>query len=74
MECSCALSPRLVRALQVPAFAAIGVIGYLVDAMMTYVCAKYLGLSPVRSRPPGITSMCRSIIVISRCASQPFHN
>src|ERR1700730_8933032 len=26
--------------------------------------------TPVRSRPPGITSMCRSIIVISRCASQ----
>jgi putative flippase GtrA len=38
---------------QVPAFAAIGVIGYLVDATATYVCAKYLGLSPEFARPPG---------------------
>ena len=38
---------------QVPAFAAIGVIGYLVDATITYLCAKYLGLSPEFARPPG---------------------
>jgi len=38
---------------QIPAFAAIGVIGYLVDATITYVCAKYLGLSPDLARPPG---------------------
>jgi putative flippase GtrA len=38
---------------QVPTFAAIGVIGYLVDALVTYVCAKYLGLSPEFARPPG---------------------
>jgi putative flippase GtrA len=38
---------------QVPAFAAIGVIGYFVDATITYVCAKYLGLSPELARPPG---------------------
>ena len=38
---------------QVPAFAAIGVIGYLVDATITYVGAKYLGLSPELARPPG---------------------
>ncbi|HEY3623103.1 MAG TPA: GtrA family protein [Roseiarcus sp.] len=38
---------------QVPAFAAIGVIGYFVDATITYVCAKYLGLSPEFARPPG---------------------
>ena len=38
---------------QVPAFAAIGVIGYFVDAGMTYICAKYLGLSPELARPPG---------------------
>ena len=38
---------------QVPAFAAIGLLGYLVDATITYVCAKYLGLSPELARPPG---------------------
>jgi putative flippase GtrA len=38
---------------QVPAFAAIGLLGYLVDAGITYVCAKYLGLSPELARPPG---------------------
>jgi putative flippase GtrA len=38
---------------QVPAFAVIGVIGYFVDAGITYVGAKYLGLSPELARPPG---------------------
>ena len=38
---------------QIPAFAAIGVIGFVVDATITYVCAKYLGLSPELARPPG---------------------
>jgi putative flippase GtrA len=38
---------------QIPAFAAIGVIGYLVDAGSTFVFAKYLGLAPVIARPPG---------------------
>jgi putative flippase GtrA len=38
---------------QVPAFAAIGVIGYVIDAAITFVCAKYLGLSPELARPPG---------------------
>jgi len=38
---------------QVPAFAAIGVIGYFVDAGITFVGAKYLGLSPELARPPG---------------------
>jgi putative flippase GtrA len=38
---------------QVPAFAAIGVTGYFVDAGITYMCAKYLGLSPELARPPG---------------------
>ena len=40
-------------AAQLPSFAAIGVIGYFVDAMITYTCAKYLGLSPELARPPG---------------------
>jgi putative flippase GtrA len=38
---------------QVPAFAAIGVIGYVVDAGITFVCARYFGLSPELARPPG---------------------
>jgi putative flippase GtrA len=38
---------------QFPAFAAIGLVGYSVDAGITYVCAKYLGLSPELARPPG---------------------
>jgi putative flippase GtrA len=38
---------------QVPAFAAIGFSGYLVDSAITYMCAKYLGLTPELARPPG---------------------
>src|SRR5271154_4498939 len=38
---------------QVPAFAAIGLIGYVVDATITFVGAKYGGLSPELARPPG---------------------
>ena len=38
---------------QVPAFAAIGLIGFLTDAGVTYLGAKYLGLSPEFARPPG---------------------
>jgi putative flippase GtrA len=38
---------------QLPAFAAIGLLGYLVDAAITYLCAKYLGLSAELARPPG---------------------
>ena len=38
---------------QVPAFAAIGLIGYVVDATITFVGAKYLGLWPELARPPG---------------------
>jgi putative flippase GtrA len=38
---------------QVPSFAAIGAAGYVVDATITFVCAKYLGLSPELARPPG---------------------
>jgi putative flippase GtrA len=38
---------------QVPAFAAIGLLGCFVDAGITFVAAKYLGLSPELARPPG---------------------
>lgn len=40
-------------AAQLPAFAAIGFVGYIVDASITYAGAKYLGLSPELARPPG---------------------
>ncbi|MGD0642921.1 MAG: GtrA family protein [Roseiarcus sp.] len=38
---------------QIPSFAAIGLLGYFVDAGITYSCAKYLGMSPELARPPG---------------------
>lgn len=38
---------------QIPSFAAIGLTGYFVDAGLTYLGAKYLGLSPEIARPPG---------------------
>jgi len=38
---------------QIPAFAVIGVIGYCIDAGITFVAARYLGLSPEFARPPG---------------------
>jgi putative flippase GtrA len=34
-------------------FAAVGFVGYVVDSAITYVCARYLGLSPELARPPG---------------------
>jgi putative flippase GtrA len=40
-------------AAQIPAFASIGLFGYVVDATITYLCAKYLALSPELARPPG---------------------
>ncbi len=44
-------APKL--AFQLPTFAAIGLIGYVIDATMTYICAKYLHFSPELARPPG---------------------
>jgi putative flippase GtrA len=38
---------------QVPAFAVIGLIGYFVDAGITFAGAKYVGLPPELARPPG---------------------
>jgi putative flippase GtrA len=38
---------------QIPAFAAIGLVGYFIDAGITFVGAKYGGLSPELARPPG---------------------
>jgi putative flippase GtrA len=40
-------------AFEIPAFAMIGVVGYIVDASITYLGAKYVGLSPELARPPG---------------------
>ena len=38
---------------QIPTFAAIGLLGYFVDAAITFICARYVGLSPELARPPG---------------------
>ncbi len=38
---------------QIPSFAAIGLIGYFVDAGITFLCAKYIGLPPIIARAPG---------------------
>ena len=38
---------------QMASFAAVGVVGYVVDSAITYAGAKYLGLSPELARPPG---------------------
>ena len=38
---------------QIPSFAIVGLIGYVVDSAITYFDAKYLGLSPELARPPG---------------------
>ena len=38
---------------QIPSFAVIGLIGYVVDASVTFLGARYLGLSPEIARPPG---------------------
>jgi putative flippase GtrA len=40
-------------AFQVPVFVAVGVSGFVVDASITYLGAKYLGLSPELARLPG---------------------
>jgi putative flippase GtrA len=40
-------------AAQLPAFAVVGFVGFIVDAGVTYLGARYLGLSPVVARPPG---------------------
>ncbi len=47
-------APRRGRiAAQIPSFVAVGLIGYVVDAAITFAGAKYLGLSPELARPPG---------------------
>jgi putative flippase GtrA len=46
-------APARERALrQIPSFAIIGVVGFFTDAAITYLGAKYLGLSPGLARPP----------------------
>ena len=41
-------------AAQITSFALIGLLGYVIDAGITYAGAKYAGLSPELARPPGI--------------------
>ncbi len=40
-------------AAQIPSFALVGLVGYVVDAAITYAGARYAGLSPELARPPG---------------------
>lgn len=40
-------------AVQVPSFALVGLVGYVIDAAVTYAGAMYAGLSPELARPPG---------------------
>ena len=62
---------------QVPAFAAIGVIGYFVDAEITFACAKYVGLPPELARPPGfiiatiVNFALNRAITLRHCARAP---
>jgi putative flippase GtrA len=46
-------APRGRLASQIPSFALGGLLGFFIDAGVTYVGAKYLGLSPELARPPG---------------------
>jgi putative flippase GtrA len=41
---------------QIAAFVVIGIIGYVIDASITWACARYLGLSPDLARLPGFVS------------------
>ena len=45
--------PKGRLAAQIPTFALVGLLGYAVDAGITYAGAKYAGLSPELARPPG---------------------
>jgi putative flippase GtrA len=51
---------------QLPLFAAIGVIGYLVDSGVTYLSARYLGLSPEFARPPGFVAATIVNFILNR--------
>jgi putative flippase GtrA len=46
--------PRI--AAQFWSFAAVGLIGYVLDSTITYAGARYLGLSPEVARPPGFVT------------------
>ena len=60
--------PKSVQSIsgRVGAFAAIGFFGYLVDAGITYLCAKYLNLSPELARPPGFVIATLMNFVLNR--------
>ena len=40
-------------AAQIPSFALVGLVGYVIDAAVTYAGARFIGLSPELARPPG---------------------
>jgi putative flippase GtrA len=64
-------------AAQIPSFALIGLVGYVIDAGITYVGAKYAGLSPELARPPGfivatIVNFLLNRAITFRHSSAPF--
>ena len=72
-----AAPPRGRIAAQIPAFAAVGLVGYVVDAGITYAGANYLGLSPELARPPGfivatIVNFLLNRAITFRDSSAPF--
>lgn len=58
--------PSARLAFQVPAFAAVGLFGVVVDAAVTYLGAKHLGLSPDLARPPGFVVATIANFVLNR--------
>ena len=60
-----AAPPGSIRS-QFPAFAAVGVVGYIVDSAITYLCARYLGLSPELARLPGFVTATAVNFLLNR--------
>jgi len=64
-------------AAQITSFALIGLLGYVIDAGITYAAAKYVGLSPELARPPGfivatIVNFLLNRAITFRHSSAPF--
>ncbi len=69
--------PQTRIAAQVPSFVLIGLVGYVVDAAITYAGAKYGGLSPELARPPGFivataVNFLLNRVITFRHSSAPF--
>ena len=56
-------------AAQIPSFALIGLVGYVIDAAITYAGAKYIGLSPDLARPPGFVAATVGNFLLNRAVT-----